>query len=50
MSHDIKTSKKSKAFTSEEINLLQQLVLKYEEILTRERNDSYTVASKQKMW
>lgn len=43
-------TKKSKSFINEEIELLQELVLKYQDILLKKKSDSYTVASKQKVW
>lgn len=44
------TKLKSKAFISEEIELLQELVLKYKSILTKKKSDASSVASKQKAW
>lgn len=44
------TKLKSKAFINEEIELLQELILKYKSVLTKKKSDASSVSSKQKTW
>jgi len=45
---DLKTLKKSISLINEGVELL--LVLNHREVLLKEKSDSFTVASKQKIW